>query len=105
MLSQTLVYRLQSSSLCLQDPRICPCSALLCGGLNEEEITTYKSYFINALEMVKDDPNITEFYLATISYNQQEPILKIFGYTKNPLAPVKPFEFRVGDNNKVLRIK
>ena len=27
MLSQTLVYRLQSSSLCLQDPRICPCSA------------------------------------------------------------------------------
>ena len=31
--------------------------------------------------------------------------LKIFGYTKNPLAPVKPFEFRVGDNNKVLRIK
>ena len=78
---------------------------LLCGGLNEEEIATYKSYFINALEMVKDDPNITEFYLATISYNQQEPILKIFGYTKNPLAPVKPFEFRVGDNNKVLRIK
>ena len=78
---------------------------LLCGGLNEEEIATYKSYFINALEMVKDDPNITEFYLATISYNQQELILKIFGYTKNPLAPVKPFEFRVGDNNKVLRIK
>ena len=78
---------------------------LLCSGLNEEEIATYKSYFINALEMVKDDPNITEFYLATISYNQQEPILKIFGYTKNPLAPVKPFEFRVGDNNKVLRIK
>lgn len=78
---------------------------LLCGGLNEEEIATYKSYFINALEMVKDDTNITEFYLATISYNQQEPILKIFGYTKNPLAPVKPFEFRVGDNNKVLRIK
>ena len=78
---------------------------LLCGGLNEEEIATYKSYFINALEMVKDDPNITEFYLATISYNQQELILKIFGYTKNPLAPVKPFEFRVGDNNKVWRIK
>ena len=78
---------------------------LLCGGLNEEEIATYKSYFINALEMVKDDPNITEFYLATISYNQQEPILKIFGYTKNPLAPVKPFEFRIGDNNNVLRIK
>lgn len=71
---------------------------LLCGGLNEEEISTYKNYFINALEMVKDDPNITEFYLATISYNQQGPILKIFGYTKNPLAPVKPFEFRVGDN-------
>ena len=78
---------------------------LLCGGLNEEEISTYKNYFINALEMVKDDPNITEFYLATISYNQQGPILKIFGYTKNPLAPVKPFEFRVGDNNNVLRIK
>ena len=78
---------------------------LLCGGLKEEEITIYKNYFIDALEMVKDDPNITEFYLATISYNQHEPILRIFGNTKNPLAPVKPFEFRVGDNKKVLRIK
>ena len=78
---------------------------LLCGGLNEEEIVAYKSYFINALEMIKDDPDITEFYLATINYNQHEPILRIFGNTKNPLAPVKPFEFRVGDNNKVLRIK
>ena len=78
---------------------------LLCGGLNEEEIATYKSYFINALGTIKDDSNIKEFYLATISYDQQDPILKIFGYTKNPLAPVKPFEFRVGDNNNVLRIK
>ena len=78
---------------------------LLCGGLNEEELVAYKNYFIKALEMVKDDPNIKEFYLATISYNQQEPILKIFGYTKNPLAPVKPFEFRIGDNNNVFRIK
>ena len=78
---------------------------LLCGGLNEEEMATYKSYFINALEMIKDDPNITKFYLATINYNQHEPILRIFGNTKNPLAPVKPFEFRVEDNNKVLRIK
>ena len=58
------------------------------GGLNKEEIVTYKSYFINALEAIKDDSNIKEFYLATISYNQQEPILEIFGYTKNPLAPV-----------------
>ena len=68
-------------------------------------MATYKSYFINALETIKDDSNIKEFYLATISYDQQEPILKIFGYTKNPLAPVKPFEFRIGDNNNVLRIK
>ena len=78
---------------------------LLCGGLNKEEIVTYKSYFINAFEAIKDDSNIKEFYLATISYDQQEPILKIFGYTKSPLAPVKSFEFRIGDNNNVLRIK
>ena len=78
---------------------------LLCGDLNEDEIATYKSYFINALETIKDDSNIKEFYLATISYDQHEPILRIFGNTKNPLAPVKPFEFRVEDNNKVLRIK
>ena len=55
--------------------------------------------------MIKDDPNITEFYLATISYDQQEPILKILGNTKSKLAPVKSFEFKIGDNNKVLRIK
>lgn len=78
---------------------------LLCGGVNEEEIATYKSYFINALEILKDDPYITKFNLATISYDQQEPILKISSNTKIPLAPVKTFEFKIGDNNNVLRIK
>ena len=78
---------------------------LLYGGLNEEEIAVYKNYFINALENIKDDSNIKEFYLATINYDQQEPILKIFGNTKSKLAPVKSFEFKIGDNNKVLRIK
>lgn len=78
---------------------------LSCGGLNEEEIATYKSYFINALEILKDDPYITKFNLATISYDQQEPILIISSNTKIPLAPVKTFEFKIGDNNNVLRIK
>ena len=78
---------------------------LLCEALNEEEISICKNYFIDALEMIKDDPNIKDFYLATISYNQQEPILKIFGNTKSSLAPVKSFEFKIGDNKNVLRIK
>ena len=78
---------------------------LLCGGLNDSEIEIYKNYFIDALEMVKDDPNIKDFYLATISYDQQEPILKIFGNTKTPLAPVKSFEFKLESNKKILRIK
>lgn len=78
---------------------------LLCGALTEEEIKTYKNCFIEALEMVKEDPCIKEFYLATISYDQQVPILKIFAYTKSSLAPVKPFEFKIDNNMKVLRIK
>ncbi len=78
---------------------------LLCGGLKEEEIVTYKSYFINALETIKDDSNIKGFYLATISYDQQEPILKIFCYTKMPSAPVKSFEFIIDINNEVVRVK
>lgn len=55
--------------------------------------------------MVKDDPYIKEFYLATISYDQQVPILKIFAYTKSTSAPVKPFEFKIDNNMKVVRIK
>ena len=47
--------------------------------------------------MVKSDPIIKEFYLATISYIEGEPILKIFGYTKIPTAPVKSFEFKIQD--------
>lgn len=78
---------------------------LLCGCLNEEEIATYKNYFINALETIKDDPYIKEFYLVTISYDQQVPILKIFANTKFANIPVKSFEFKIGDNNNVLRIK
>lgn len=78
---------------------------LLCGGLTDSDINIYKKYFIDALEMVKDDPYIKDFYLATISYDQQEPILKIFGETKTPLLPVKSFEFKIGEDKKVLRIK
>ena len=78
---------------------------LLCGGLTDSEIEIYKNYFIDALEMIKDDPNIKNFYLATISYDQQEPILKIFGNTKTPSAPVKSFEFILEGDKKVLRIK
>ncbi len=78
---------------------------LLCGALTENEIKTYKNYFVEALEMIKDDPNIKEFYLATISHDQQEPILKIFGYTKTQFVPVKSFEFKISDNKKVVRIK
>lgn len=78
---------------------------LLCGELTDSEIKAYKNYFIDAIEMVNNDPNIKDFYLATISYDRQEPILKIFGNTRIPLAPVKSFEFKIGDNKKVLRIK
>lgn len=78
---------------------------LLCGELTDSEIKAYKNYFIDAIEMVNNDPNIKDFYLATISYDRQEPILKIFGNTRIPLALVKSFEFKIGDNKKVLRIK
>lgn len=73
------------------------------GSLEDFEIEAYRNYFIDAFEMVKNDPNIKEFYLATISYDRQEPILKIFGYTKTPLAPIKCFEFKIGSNKKVLQ--
>ena len=78
---------------------------LLCGALTENEIKTYKNYFVEALEMIKEDPNIKEFYLATISYIHQEPILKIFGFTKSALAPVKTFEFKISEVDGVVRIK
>ncbi len=78
---------------------------LLCGALSNDEIKTYKNYFIEAFEMIKDDPNIKEFSFATISSDHQEPILKIFGNTKTPLTPVKSFEFKIGDDKKVLRIR
>ena len=78
---------------------------LLFSILTEKEVKTYKNNFIDALEMVKDDPYIKEFYLATISYDQQVPILKIFAYTKSTSAPVKPFEFKIDNNMKVVRIK
>lgn len=80
-------------------------SLLFSGALSKEEIATYKNYFIDALEMVKDDPNIKDFYLATISFDQQEPILKIACHTKTTSSPVRTFEFRIEDNNTVSRIK
>lgn len=77
---------------------------LLLGGLTDDEIRSYKPFFIKAVDMICEEPLIKEFYMATITY-EQEPILKIFGYTKLPLSPVKSFEFKISDEGAVIRIK
>lgn len=77
---------------------------LLCGGLEDEEIHTYKKYFEKILEIIKVDPQIKEFYLATIRYDQQKPILKVCGYTKSKFPPVKSFEFKINKHDSVVQI-
>lgn len=77
---------------------------LLCGGLEKEEIHTYKKYFEKILEMIKVDPQIEKFYLATISYEQQGPILKVFGNTKSKFPPIKEFKFKIDNHGELVQI-
>lgn len=78
---------------------------LLCGALSNDEIHTYKKYFVKILETIKEDPQINKFYLTSISYEQQEPILKVFGYTKSTFPPIKSFEFRIDKHDNLVQIK
>lgn len=78
---------------------------LLCGGLEKEEIQTYKKYFEKILEIIKVDPQIEKFYLATIKHERQGPILKVFGYTKLKIPPIKEFQFKIDNHGELVQIK
>lgn len=78
---------------------------LINGCVNEEEILLYRDKFIEALESIKNEPFITDFYIATITSDSIGPLLKIFANTKSRLSPVREFNFRLNDNGEIYRAK
>jgi hypothetical protein len=57
----------------------------------------HKSNLIKALEIVKHEPLITEIYQATVTGDFNNPEFKVFAYTKNDIAPIKTFTYRLED--------
>ncbi len=67
------------------------------------ETYVYKDKLIEALDIVKKEPLIKEIYQASI-IKATIPIIKIFTYTNNRIAPVKIFQFKIDCNGKVIKI-
>lgn len=73
--------------------------------VSEEEILLYRDKFIEALESVKNEPHIKDFYIATIATDSKDPLLKIFANTAKGIPPVREFNFKLNDKGEVYRIK
>lgn len=68
-----------------------------------KEAYSYKDRLIEALEIVRYEPLITEIYIATIALEAGVPIFKIWAYTgKTP--PTKAFFFKLDDKNKLIKL-
>ena len=73
--------------------------------VSEEEILLYKDKFIEALESIKNEPHIKDFYIATLASDSKEPLLKIFANTAEGIPPVREFNFKLNDKGELYRIK
>lgn len=77
---------------------------MICGILSDEEKVIYKDSFIQAIESIKNDPNVKSFYMVTVSYDEGIPLLKIFAYTITGVPPIRAFQFRIDDNGNIYQI-
>lgn len=78
---------------------------MICGGLDEYQTKQYKDKFTEALESIKNDPSVKNFYIATLGLDDTEPLLKIFANTKSGTPPVREFNFKLDDKGNVYRVK
>lgn len=78
---------------------------LMCGAVFEEEAQLYRDKFVEALESLKNDPLIKDFYIATISTDSIEPLLKIFANTKSGIPPTREFNFKLNEKGEIYRTK
>jgi len=78
---------------------------LMCGAVFGEEAQLYRDKFIEALESIKNDPLIKDFYIATISTDSIEPLLKIFANTKSGIPPIREFNFKFNGKGEIYRTK
>ena len=77
---------------------------MICGMLSDDEKALHRESFIQAIESIKNDPNVESFYLVTVSYEDGIPLLKIFAYTIAGVPPVKSFQFRIDGNGAVYQV-
>jgi Protein of unknown function (DUF2971). len=78
---------------------------LMNGAVFGEEAKLYRDKFIEALESIKNEPHIKDFYIATIGTDSIEPMLKIFANTKSGVPPIREFNFKLNTKGELYRIK
>lgn len=77
---------------------------MICGMLSDDEKALYRDLFIQAIESIKNDPNVESFYMVTVSYDEGMPLLKIFAYTIAGVPPIRAFQFRIDNNGNIYQI-
>ena len=66
-----------------------------------EEVDKYKKYFIQALELIKNEPYLEKINIISVDYLDGEPLLRIFAKVKTGLPPQREYKFKINSEGSV----
>lgn len=67
----------------------------------KDEVDKYKELFIEALELIKNEPYISKFNFLAITYENDTPLLKVFAKIKTGFPPQRDYLFKINEEGNV----
>ena len=66
-----------------------------------EEVDKYKKYFIQVLELIKNEPYLEKINIISVDYLDGEPLLRIFAKVKTNLPLQREYKFKINSEGTV----
>lgn len=66
-----------------------------------EDSDKYKKYFIQALDIIKNEPYLEKINIISVDYLDGEPLLRIFAKVKTGLPPQREYKFKINSEGTV----
>lgn len=66
-----------------------------------EDSDKYKKYFIQALDIIKNEPYLEKINIISVDYLDGEPLLRIFAKVKTGLPPQREYKFKINSEGSV----
>ena len=69
--------------------------------IQPEDSDKLKEYFIQALDIIKNEPYLERINIISVDYSEGEPLLRIFAKVKTGLPPQREYKFKINSEGSV----